>query len=40
MLWDFFKILFILFIKDRERQSHREREKQGTHREPVVGLDP
>ena len=25
---------------DRERQSHRQKEKQGPHREPDAGLDP
>ena len=32
----FLKILFIF----HERQRHRQREKQATHKEPDVGLDP
>ena len=27
-------------MKDRERQRHRQKEKQTPHREPNVGLDP
>ena len=30
----------ILFIHKRERQRHRQREKQATCREPDMGLDP
>ena len=30
-----------LFIRDTERQRHRQKEKkQAPHREPDVGLDP
>ena len=35
----FFK-RFYLFMTDRERQRHRQREKQALCREPDVGLDP
>ena len=27
-------------MRDRERQRHSQREKQDSHREPNVGLDP
>lgn len=37
-----FFLLFYLFMRDTERgrQRHRQREKQASHREPNVGLDP
>ena len=31
---------FYLFMRDTERQKHRQREKQAPHGEPDVGLDP
>ena len=40
----FFKDFIYLFMRDtegyRERQRHRQREKQAPWREPDVGLDP
>ena len=38
----FLKDFIYLFMKDthRERQRHRQREKQAPCREPYVGLDP
>ena len=38
----FFFLRFYLFMRDteRERQGHRQREKQAPCREPDVGLDP
>ena len=35
-----FIYLFILLMRDTERQKHRQREKQASHRKPDVGLDP
>ena len=39
---DFFLKIFYLFMRDthKERQRHRQREKQAPFREPDVGLDP
>ena len=37
---DFFKEFIYLFIRDTERQRHRQREKQAPYGEPNVGLDP
>ena len=39
---DFFLKIFYLFMRDthKERQRHRQREKQAPCREPEVGLDP
>ena len=36
------KILFYLFMRDtqKERQRHRQREKQALYGEPDTGLDP
>ena len=36
----FFFLRFYLFMRDREGQRHRQREKQAPCGEPVVGLDP
>ena len=36
----FKKDFIYLFMRDRERQKHRQREKQALHREPNMGLDP
>ena len=36
----FFKDLKNVFMRDPERQRHRQREKQAPCREPDVGLDP
>ena len=37
----FLKKIFIYpFMKHRERQRHRQREKKASCREPDVGLDP
>ena len=35
----FFKDFIYLFIRDRERHTHRQREKQASYRQPDVGLD-
>ena len=41
-LFIYFKDFIYLFMRDiyRERQTHRQREKQTPCREPDVGLDP
>ena len=36
----FFKDFINLFMRDREGQGHRQREKEAPCREPDVGLDP
>ena len=38
--WAFFLKIIYLFMKDTERQRHRQREKQSPCREPNVGLEP
>ena len=39
--YSFFKKDFIyLFMRDTERQRHRQRGKEAPRREPHVGLDP
>ena len=35
-----FKDFIYIFMRDTERQRHRQREKQAPHREPNAGLDP
>ena len=41
-VWGFFFLRFCLFIRDteREKQKHRQREKQAPCREPDMGLNP
>ena len=39
-LFLYFKDLIYLFMKDTQRQRHRQREKQALCREPDVGLNP
>ena len=36
----FLKKIFYLFMRDTERQRHRQKEKQASYREPDVRLDP
>ena len=36
----FFKDFIYLFMRDREKQRHRQREKQAPHRKPDAGLNP
>ena len=36
----FFFLRFYLFMKDTERQRHKQREKQAPYGEPDAGLDP
>ena len=36
----FFKIFYYSFMRDTERQRHRQREKQASCEEPDMGLDP
>ena len=35
-----FYSIFYLFMRDTERQRHRQRKKQAPYRKPDVGLDP